>query len=294
MQYSTILLTALTALSTGVSGLAIPSLFSRDNCPEYQQAKANQSTIFGLQLAGSAKDQDDLDQTCTQLNEGKYAKWKQEGLFINDIKKPVCQGTPNTTTLLPTLAASTTKLFTHLLLTSFPSSQSKSYLCKNLRYTLLDSLLLNSDTVIATLCNTTATPQAPQPFTPLAEDNSTAVGDVHSASAEVFAYTLASGYSTPDALRAACEDAPSKKDAWNKLLLNGTAVEETLCSIKSPLSVDAAKGKIKEAMSKWYGTVLGGVSNAEGWQEEVCGGLSCESMESVGLDGEVVRGVVGC
>ncbi|KAF2174147.1 hypothetical protein M409DRAFT_16416 [Zasmidium cellare ATCC 36951] len=304
MQYTALLLAALTALSTGVSGLALPALFSREKCiedlPQYQQAKANQSTIFGLQLAGSAKDQDELDTTCSDLNDGAYSKWKQEGLVLNAITQPICNPPhpPNATLTLPNLATANTHLLTALLLTAFPSQTTKSYLCTTLRYPLLDSLLLNSDTIIATLCNATTTPQAPQPFTSPAqegeEENSTAVADLHTAAANLFAYTYASGLTTPSALSAACASASARKSAWGKLMLNGTAVEEVLCSIKSPLKVDVAKARITEWSSRWFGTVLGGVSDAEGFKGEVCRGLSCGAMGEVGFDGEVVRGVFGC
>lgn len=42
-----------------------------------------------------------------------------------------------------------------------------------------------------------------------------------------------------------------------------------------------------------FAVVVGNISNAKGYREFLCdGGLSCEGMEDVGMDGELVRGLV--
>ena len=41
-----------------------------------------------------------------------------------------------------------------------------------------------------------------------------------------------------------------------------------------------------------FAVALANVSNAEGYRGEVCGRLSCEGLEGVGVDGEVVRSVI--
>lgn len=76
------------------------------------------------------------------------------------------------------------------------------------------------------------------------------------------------------------------------MLMDADVVESTLCGIKAPLGVDAAKAKIAEWSSKVFGTVLGNVSNAQGFREEVCSRLSCDGLEGVGVDAEVVRGMM--
>lgn len=72
--------------STWLIDITFPDTPCVEELPQYQQAKANQSAVFGLQLAGSAKDQNELDDTCSKLNNGGYNDWAQEGLVIDSIK----------------------------------------------------------------------------------------------------------------------------------------------------------------------------------------------------------------
>lgn len=265
-----------------------------EELPQYQQLKANQSTVLGWQLAGSARDQDELDSTCAQLNNGAYAKWGQENLMVNKIKQPVCSSrdsTPNATLALPSLVAANTKTFTTLLLNAFPSTNRAawSYLCDNLRFVQLDGFLLSSTTIISSVCSAGSEGPNPQPFSAVAGVNETAVKEFQDANARLFAYITASAASSQADLEQACARAPERKDAWKTLLLNATAVEETLCSIKSPLSVSEAKAKITEWTSKLFAVVVENISNAAGYRQFLCETLNCEGMTNVGMDGELVR-----
>lgn len=215
----------------------------------------------------------------------------------NGLTEPICTSsttTPNATLILPKLVFSNTEAFTTLLLNAFPSTNKTawSYLCDNLRFVQLDGFLLNSDTIINSTCTAAADLLNPQPFSASAQVNDTAVHEFRTANAKLFAYMSASASSSDTDLNLACAHAPEHKASWRTLLLNATAVEETLCSIKQPLPVPQAKARITEWTSRLFAVVMENISNAAGYHEFLCETLNVEGMTDVGMDGKLVKGLV--
>lgn len=98
MQHLTLLVAALAAFSTAapVDTTAGKSIimsylerilthFAVPCTDPYEEHMRNASTAFGWQLAGAAKDTDELDTTCNGLKDGAYTKWSNQGLVVDNI-----------------------------------------------------------------------------------------------------------------------------------------------------------------------------------------------------------------
>lgn len=98
MQRITFLVAALAALSTAApvegagewfaQGEALVTYTDLNEVPctaSYEEHMRNASAAFGWQLAGAAKDTDELDTTCSGLKDGAYSKWANQGLVIDNI-----------------------------------------------------------------------------------------------------------------------------------------------------------------------------------------------------------------
>jgi len=71
-------------------------------------------------------------------------------------------------------------------------------------------------------------------------------------------------------------------------LLNGTLVEETICNVTLPLTVNQSIVALKTWSSLAFITVIENVSNVSGWLEWLANNLDVDAMNAVGLDGPAV------
>lgn len=256
----------------------------------------NASTAFGWQLAGAAKDTDELDTTCNGLKDGAYTKWSNQGLVVDNIAAPLCNTStaPNAELALPKVVLYNTKVYATLLLNSFDSTNPTvwNYLCDNLRFKQIDAFLLDSSALINSTCNAGSTKLGPNPFTALGERNLSALADYKEASSKLFAWEYASSAASPEELSGMCTYAGANGRKWENLQLDPQCVEQTLCSFQTVLKVPDVKAKMREWRSRQYVTVLRNVSNAQGYLQWLCKNLKAEAMSEAGLDGELVKGQV--
>ncbi|EME42547.1 hypothetical protein DOTSEDRAFT_73409 [Dothistroma septosporum NZE10] len=291
MQALTFLVAALTALST-----ALPVDTTVPCTAAYEEYMRNASAGFGWQLAGAAKNTDELDATCNELKNGDNCKWADEGLVVDYIAAPVCNTStaPNAELALPIIVQYNTKVFATLLLNSFDSSNKTTwnYLCDNLRFKKIDNFLLDSQTLINSTCNAGSSKLNPQPFEALGQPNLTALADYKEAASKLFAWEYASFATSSSQLNTMCAHASAKATKWVHLQLDPACVEQTICSFENPLSAEDVKTKMREWSSKQYVTVLRNVSNAPGYQRWLCNNLEADAMSAAGLDGDYVKGVV--
>ncbi|KAF7190800.1 hypothetical protein HII31_07959 [Pseudocercospora fuligena] len=298
MRYFT---TILAALAVGTSAVPVPAQTTPSQpCPS-TALKQTQSTVFGWQLAGSAANANDLDQTCSQLQSSKNQQttWSQLGLLTTSIETPVCNALePNAETALVKLSAANTKVFTTLLTSSFDQTNKTtfSYLCDNIRYVQLDGFLLDSGTITNATCQLGGASLNPQPFTTIggAQVNKTAVSEYNDAQSKLFAYTYAASATSSDQLETFCANAaqPVRQGRFDALQLDGSCVKDTICSVKSPLSVDDAKAEFTKWTSTGFLAVIQSLTNQPGYSQWLCHNLDVEGMNGVGLDGKLVKSTV--
>ncbi|KXT04076.1 hypothetical protein AC578_4959 [Pseudocercospora eumusae] len=298
MRYFTAILAA---LAVGTSAVPTPAKTSPSQpCPS-TVLKQTQSTVFGWQLAGSAANAQDLDQTCSQVQSSKNqaTTWSQLGLLTTSIETPVCNALePNPETALVKLSAANTKVFTNLLTNSFDQTNKStfSYLCDHIRYVQLDGYLLDSATITNATCQLGGASLNPQPFTTIggATVNKTAVEAYNDAQSKLFAYTYAASATSSDQLETYCANAaqPVRQGRFDALQLDASCVEDTICRVKSPLSLDDAKSQFTKWTSMGFLAVIQYLTNQPGYQQWLCHHLDVERMNGVGLDGEMVKAEV--
>lgn len=192
------------------------------------------------------------------------------------------------------LSAANTKVFTTLLTSSFDKTNKStfSYLCENIRYVQLDGFLLDSGIITNKTCQLGGASLNPQPFTTIggASVNKTAVEAYNDAQSKLFAYTYAASATSSDQLETFCANV--RQGRFDKLQLDGSCVKDTICSVKSPLSVADAKSQFTKWTSTGFLAVIQSLTNQPGYQQWLCHNLDVESMNGVGLDGKLVKSTV--
>ncbi|EME81026.1 uncharacterized protein MYCFIDRAFT_76962 [Pseudocercospora fijiensis CIRAD86] len=288
----------LAALAVGIAAVPVPAQTAPSQpCPS-TALKQSQSVVFGWQLAGSAANAQDLDQTCSHLQSSanQATTWSQLGLLTTTIQTPVCNALePNAETALVKLSAANTKVFTTLLTSSFDQSNKStfSYLCDNIRYVQLNGFLLDSATIVNATCQLGADSLHPQPFTTIggATANQTAVEAYNDAQSKLFAYTYAASATSTDQLQTFCANSaqPVRQGRFDQLQLDASCVKSTICSVKSPLSVDDAKAQFTKWTSMGFLAVIQNLTNQPGYLKWLCHNLDVGGMDGVGLDGKLVK-----
>ncbi|KAI6861140.1 hypothetical protein KC343_g12666 [Hortaea werneckii] len=269
---------------------------SNDNVSsiKLQEIMTNFSSSFGWALAGSATSTKQLETMCDNITETSHGMWATQGLIPERIVHPVCNQShsgPNATLALPWIVYYNTRVFSTQITNAF-ASQNKSadveYLCDNLRYRLLDGFGIEGATAINATCNAAAQARNPRPEAALAMIDNNATYAYQDALSRLYGFLFASSACTSSELDDYCAQASQQVTSWDKMMLNGTLVEETICDVKRPTSFQDAKTHLRDWMSKTFSTIVGYASNVDGWHAWLCEHLDADSMEAVGLDGEAV------
>ncbi|TKA78871.1 hypothetical protein B0A55_03803 [Friedmanniomyces simplex] len=262
---------------------------------QFQQVMGNLSYLFGWTLAGSAVDTDELDLGCSDISNLGHGKWAAQGLNPAYIQEPVCNqshGNPNATLALPWELYYSTEIFVTQMLNAFAPNNTAAftYLCENLRFLSLDGFHLSDSRVINASCTKAGTLQPPRPFTaaPGVELNTNATVAYRNTISTLYGLMYASSALSNTELNIYCAHEPNYVRSLNTLLLNGTLVEETICNITQPLSVDSSIAALRTWSSKAFITVIENISNVSGWLAWLSNNLDVDAMNSVGLDGATV------
>ncbi|KAI7652828.1 hypothetical protein KC318_g14651 [Hortaea werneckii] len=240
-----------------------------------QDIMTNFSSSFGWALAGSATSTKQLETMCDNITETGHG--------------------PNATLALPWIVYYNTRVFSTQITGAF-APQNKSadmeYLCDNLRYRLLDGFGIEGATAISATCNAAAQERNPRPEAALAMIDKGATDAYQDALSRLYGFLFASSACTVSELGDYCAQASHQVASWDKMMLNGTLVEEVLCDVKTPMSPEGAKTHFREWMSKAFSAIVGNASNVDGWHYWLCEHLEADSMEAVGLDGEAISAQV--
>ncbi|KAI6879660.1 putative copper amine oxidase [Hortaea werneckii] len=237
---------------------------SNDNVSsmKLQDIMNNFSSSFGWALAGSATSIKQLENMCDNITETGHGMWATQGLIPERIVDPLCNKShsgPNATLALPWIVYYNTRVFSTRITNSF-ASQNKSadmeYLCDNLRYRLLDGFGIEGATAINATCNAATQARNPRPEAALAMIDKNATGAYQDALSRLFGFLFASSACTSSELDDYCAQASHQVKSWDKMMLNGTLVEETICDVKTPMSSENAKAHLRESMSKAFSTIV--------------------------------------
>ncbi|GAB1735278.1 hypothetical protein NU219Hw_g2919t1 [Hortaea werneckii] len=259
-----------------------------------QDIMTNFSSSFGWALAGSATSTKQLETMCDNITETGHGMWATQGLIPERIVNPVCNQShsgPNATLALPWIVYYNTRVFTTQITSAFAppnKSADMEYLCDNLRYRLLDGFGIEGATAINATCNAAAQERNPRPEAALAMIDKDATDAHQDALSRLYGFLFASSACTDSELDDYCAQALHQVESWDKMMLNGTLVEEIICEVETPMSLEIAKAHLRQWMSKAFSTIVGNASNVDGWRAWLCEHLDEDSMEAVGLDGEAV------
>ncbi|KAK1810175.1 hypothetical protein LTR12_015444 [Friedmanniomyces endolithicus] len=241
---------------------------------QFEQAMGNLSYLFGWTLAGSALSNDELDLGCSDISNLGHGKWAAQGLIPAYIQEPVCNqshSSPNATLALPWELYYSTEVFVTQMLNAFAPNNTAAftYLCIAPRLAP---------------CNRR------RPFTaaPGVELNTNATVAYRNIISTLYGLLYASSALDDTGLSIYCAHEPEYIDGLNALLLNGTLVEETICNVTLPLTVDQSIAALKTWSSLAFITVIENVSNVSGWLEWRANNLDVGAMNAVGLDGPAV------
>ena len=160
-------------------------------------------------------------------------------------------------------------------------------MCKNLDFYLIDYFMLTSADVIGAVCNSVGEPLPPRPFAPSHQTTGVdaAARAVKIAASNLYALLLASGATTSLELDALCESAPQYEDSLKAVFMNAAVIENALCSIKQPISVDEAVSQVFTWLTKIFITTIENCSDDPGWASWLCSNGGIEQMNCVGLNG---------
>ncbi|KAK3068139.1 hypothetical protein LTR53_014529 [Teratosphaeriaceae sp. CCFEE 6253] len=219
----------------------------------------NISYLFGWTIAGSALSQDELDVGCNKISDISHGKWAAQGLKPSFIQAPICNAShsnPNATLALPYELFYSTEIFVTQMLSSFAADNTAAflYLCDNLRFRSLDGFHLSDARVINASCTKAGTLQPPRPFTavPGVELNSNATVAYRNTISVLYGLLYASSALSDSQLNIFCAHGPDYVKGLNTMLLNGTLVEETICNVHEPLTLDQSIAALRTWSSRAF------------------------------------------
>lgn len=309
MQYIDFLSFALMATIVGVTAVPLPeSAQASERCPS-TSVKAEQSTILGWQLAGALTN---LDQTCSQLQNGELQKWAEIGLDTTKVQTAVCQGdassppislsapsrpsgSNSTAEPLPNIVTANSVIMKTYLTSSFENSDATTfgYLCDSLSSDQVSGFFLDDVSIINATCTLGGGQIRPKAFTPLdgAVVNRTAVQEFEEAQSKIFANLYAASASSDSDLESLCTASSSEpaQTAYATLQLHAACVSGTVCSIKEPISVEQAEQALKSWTTKSFLAFILNISGTSGYKRFLCDELSVDKMDALGLDGQAAK-----
>ena len=211
--------------------------------------------------------------------------------------EPMCtsaHGMPNPEESLPNTIPYISDIFGVQLAASFTTDEAFTYLCDHLSWSQMNQFYIDDQTLFKAVCDKAGDQIPPRPYgieagVPLDEASLRAALNTASL---LYASIYAAGAVTDTVLNTNCAHAPNRISNLNLEKLNGTLVEQKLCSFKKPLSVEEARKEIMTWTSRLFTTVLENIGMDANWLPELCQTLSAEGMNSVGLQGADVKNMI--
>lgn len=200
---------------------------------------------------------------------------------------PLCNSSAshNPGNVVPYTVSYTTKIFISQLLSAFNNTQAFAYVCKNIGFNMVASFPINDLDVVPAVCQAGGVQTKPRPEANLPQAPENAVSASRNTASILFAVIWATGATSETQLTSLCLSAPKYVADLNKQQLNGTLIQSTLCSIKSPISIGRARNLVKTWMSRYFTTVVENISHSKGWSEWLCNNLDSDRLYSAGLYG---------
>lgn len=186
----------------------------------------------------------------------------------------------------------TTSVFISQLLSSFNNTDAFAYVCNHIGFNMVSSFAINDLTVVQAVCAAAGlqTKLRPEKSLPWASDG--AVRAARNTASILFTIIWAAGATSDSQLNAACARAPDYVSYLDMEQLNGTLVQSTLCSIKTPIAASHARDALKTWMSRYFTTVLENIIHGEGWLEWLCKNIDPDMLDLAGLFGAGIQSQV--
>lgn len=160
---------------------------------------------------------------------------------------------------------------------------------------MIDGFLLTDTFVIKSACNAAGLPLPPRPFGDSLSPSANYESAVHAAkntASVLYALMLSSGAVSTSELETNCGQASQSLQDWRTELLNGTLIQDILCTYNSPLSVEEAVAEVFTWVTRLFITTIENLSGVDGWLDWLCVNLDIPSMNAAGLYGAVVSAQV--
>jgi hypothetical protein len=186
----------------------------------------------------------------------------------------------------------TTSVFISQLLSSFNNTDAFAYVCNHIGFNMVSSFGINDLSVVQAVCAAAGLQTRPRPEKSLPWAPVGAVRAARNTASILFTIIWAAGATSDSQLNATCARAPDYISHLNREQLNGTLVQSTLCSIKSPIAASHARESVKVWMSRYFTTVLENISHGPGWLEWLCNNIDPDMLELAGLFGAGIQSQV--
>lgn len=195
---------------------------------------------------------------------------------------------PASSTVISGVNVANTNIFLTQLLFAFNDTDttlSLTYLCQNLRSTLLASFGINTDHFFQVICGAAHISVSRSRYSPTpTQDRLRAfVNDTSS----LFAYELGTSAATSDQAATLCQTAPRYANHLTAQRLDASVVQNVLCSIKQPLDNNAASSAISEWATAIFVQTITAASDVRDWDVWLCKHLDAMHLNAVGLNGTV-------
>jgi hypothetical protein len=276
-----------------------------------EQVFNNLSYQFGYQLAGASNGEEQLMTSCNNIAALDHDKWRSIGLVPSNVQSmssqnlklpsltdtyrdpgPLCNlshAVPNTTYATTNSIWYNSKIFTTQLLNSFNGTDRFDTLCNRLEIDLLEYFPVIGESVKEAVCQASTLQLAPEPEANPIPGNPAAVKAAKNTASIIYAILVAAGATTDTELNLNCAHAPDYISSLNKIHLNGTMVESTMCEIKKPIAAAEVRSMLRTWMTRYYITIVENISEGNTWLSWLCDNVDIEKMNAVGLSGKAVQ-----
>ena len=249
--------------------------------------------------------------TCADISSIGHGKWAAMGLNPEYIQgmgrnqrvlvvtyievEPICTSSdsnpdPNPQDSITNIIYYTSQIFLTQILGSF-DHDALQYMCGQVDFFLLNKFMLNSTGIVGAICHSVGKPLPPQPFSPghRSPEREAAAHAVTNSASILYALMLATGLTTDTELNVLCAHAPEYVANLHAELMNGTAFQDTACSVNDPISVEEAVNELFTWTTRIFITMIENISNVDGWLDWLCSHVDTGKLNAVNLNGEVVK-----
>lgn len=187
--------------------------------------------------------------------------------------------------IMPYVDQFTTSIFISQLLSTFNNTDAYVHLCNDIGFNMVSSFGINDRLVEQAVCSAAGVQTKPRPEATLPWASNNAVRAARNTASVLFSVIWATAATSDSQLNIACARAPDYTLHLNNEQLNGTLVQSTLCSFKSPVSVKSAHHLVRTWMSRYFTTVLENIGQGDAWLGWLCSNVDPEKLNAAGLYG---------